>query len=74
MLRCTGVKVAVSCHTTITEEILILKVGTIAPAHDSESYQVLLTRLDELRNIKFTFQLTVFAVTYKFPVDIQSYV
>ena len=68
----TCVEVAFACDTAKAPEVLVLEVTTVAPAHNLHSNEVLLAWFDEFRNVKFSSNLSVLAVTYILAVDVNS--
>ena len=72
MFEGTGIEIAVACQTRKAEEILVLEIGAIAPAHHLEGDEVLLSRLHEACQIKLTSQFTVFAISYETSIDIKG--
>ena len=59
-----GVHVTVAGNSAEAEEILVLKVGAVAPAEDLQGYQVLLPRLHVAAYVKLCLYLAVFAVSH----------
>ena len=72
MFHGTGIEIALASHSCETEEVLVFEVTAIAPAHDLESDEILLSRLDETCQVKLTCQFRVFAVTHETTIDIQG--
>ena len=62
------IKIAVAGNTCITEKILIFQITAVAPAEYLKSNYILLPRLQIRSKIKFSFQLTIFAITDKFSI------
>ena len=67
----TGIEIALARYSCETEEVLVLKVAAIAPTHDLESDEVLLSRLYEASQVELTSQFAVFAITYETTIDIK---
>ena len=66
-----GIEITITAYTTITEEVLVFQISTVAPTEYLESYQVLLSRFQIRSQVEFCFQLTVFTITYILPVHPQ---
>ena len=63
MLFVTCIQVAITSHTGIAEEVLIFQITAVAPAEYLEGNQVF-PGFQVIGQIKFGFQLAVFAITY----------
>ena len=64
----TGVEVAVPSNTAVAEEVLVLQIGSVAPAENLERDEVLLAGDQVLRHVELGFQLAVLAVADKLAV------
>ena len=67
----TCVQIAVARNAREAEEILVLQIGSVAPAENLESDQVALPRQDVGREVELAAELAVFAVSHEFAVDPQ---
>ena len=69
-----GVEVAITTHTGVAEEVLILQVGSITPTEHLECDQVLLSRLQVAGEVELSLQFAILAVAHVLSVHPQIHV